>query len=178
MLLMYMPEVCHGDTRTQELNKRLTDRIIPSHTIDPVFSPKPMSTRYTKMHILDNNENNVETPITAKNQFQTSTTFYPGDRKPNWNGFVTNVDKESDLRNQFFAIQKCNQAYYIPSSTSDLYVNKNIPTGKEHSSGIKEDEGLLFRQFTFENFNPNIFSTGTLLFNNSTRVQRNEENYK
>ena len=170
-----MSKLCPTDSRDQELNNRIFERNIPSHTVDPVFTPKPVATRYTKMHILDNNENNLTTQISAKNQFQTSTTFFPGDRKPNWNGFVTNVDKESQLRNQFFALQKCDQAYYVPGSESDLYVNKNIPSGKDHENGIKEDEGLMFRQFKFENFNPNLFSAGNLLFNNSTRVQRNED---
>jgi hypothetical protein len=169
-----MSKLCPTDSRDQELNKRIFERNIPSHTIEPVFSVNPVATRYTKMHIMDNNENNLETPIAYKNQYQTSTTFYPGDRKPNWNGFVTNVDKESQLRNQFFALQKCDQAYYIPETKSDLYVNHNIPTGKKHENSIDEKEPLVFQQQRFENFNPNIFSVGNLLFNNSTRVQRNE----
>ena len=169
-----MSKLCPTDSRDQELNNRIFERNIPSHTIDPVFSVKPTATRYTKMHILDNNENNLNTPITATNQFQTNTTFFPGDRKPNWNGYVTNVDKESTLRNQFFALQKCDQSFYVPDSTSDLYVNSNIPSGKEHKNGIKEDDPLIFETQTFDNFNPNIFSAGSLLFNNSTRVQRNE----
>ena len=174
MLLLYMSKICPTDSRDQELNNRIFARNIPSHTIDPVFSPTPMATRYTKMNIMDNNENNLVTPITGNNQFQTSDTFYPGDRKPNWNGFVTNVNKESMLRNQFFAIQKCDQAQYVPESSSDLYINKNIPTGKEHESGVQEKEELIFEEQRFENFNPNIFGVGNLLFNNSTRVQRNE----
>jgi len=169
-----MSKLCPTDSRDQELNNRIFSRNIPSHTIDPVFTPKPMATRYTKMHILDNNENNLTTPITGNNQYQTTTTFFPGDRKPNWNGYVTNVDHESQLRNQFFALQKGDQAYYVPPTESDLYINKNIPTGKPHKNGMEEDEGLLFREFKFENFDPNIFDTGNLLFNNSTRLQRNE----
>ena len=61
------------------------------------------------------------------------------------------------------------------SENLQYHVNKNIPSGKDHENGIKEDEGLMFRQFKFENFNPNLFSAGNLLFNNSTRVQRNED---
>lgn len=169
-----MSKICPTDSMDQELNNRIFARNVPSHTIDPVFSPKPMATRYTTMNILDNNENNLVTPISGGNDFQTTTTFYPGDRKPNWNGFVTNVHTESMLRNQFFAIQKGDNSQYVPESTSDLYVNKNIPTGKPHVSGIEEKEELIFEEQTFENFNPNIFGVGNLLFNNSTRVQRNE----
>ena len=35
--------------------------------------------------------------------------------------FATNVDVESSLHNQFFALQKCEQAEYVPSSMSDMY---------------------------------------------------------
>lgn len=169
-----MPVIPINDSRTQELNTRLFARNIPSHTIDPVFSPTPTATRYTKMAILDNTENNLETPITGNNQYQTATTFFPGDRMPNRNGFVTNVDTESVLRNQFFALQRGGQAVYVPESSSDLYTNKNIATGKKHAGGMEEDEGLLFSEFKFDNFNPTILGTGSLLFHNSTRTQRNE----
>ncbi len=171
-----MPRIPLNDKRTQELNSKIFERNIPSHTIDPLFSPKPMNTRYTKMNVYDNNEHNVQTPITTNKQYQTSQVFFPGNRKPHWTGFVTNVDTESTLRNQFFALQKCDQSVYVPSSTSDLYVNKTLDNkinNSQNESLVKEDN-LMFREFSFNTFNPNIFNSGTLLFNNSTRVQRNE----
>ena len=39
-----------------------------------------------------------------------------------FSGFVENVDVESVLRNQIFALQKNDQAVYVPSSKSDLYM--------------------------------------------------------
>ena len=37
-----------------------------------------------------------------------------------WYGFTANINAESSLRNQFFALQDCDQGKYIPSTTSDL----------------------------------------------------------
>ena len=51
-------------------------------------------------------------------------TFNPGNDMGPWSGYATGVNVESDLRNQFFAIQKCPQSYYVPSSNSDLYEYK------------------------------------------------------
>ena len=94
--------------------------------------------------------------------------FYPGTSKPNYFGFAINVDKESTLRNQFFPIQSADQAKYIPSSNSDLYVN---PINFKNTSENLE-ENLLFRKPKFSQFNPNSYlNIGNLLFNNSTRVQ-------
>lgn len=81
------------------------------------------------------------------------------------------VNDESYLRNQFFALQSCPQAYCIPDSTSELY-NYNV------ENNIKPDNVLaqypyLFREESFGYFNPNPHSStvGFSVFNNHTRNQ-------
>ena len=81
------------------------------------------------------------------------------------------VNDESYLRNQFFALQSCPQAYCIPDSTSELYnysVEKNIKP-----DNVSAQYPHLFREESFGYFNPNPHSStvGFSVFNNHTRNQ-------
>jgi hypothetical protein len=102
-------------------NQRIADRNIPSQPLQTYLDVRPVQTKYTLLPIVD-----VQPPATVEIKVQptynTSKIFSPGNRESPWSGFATNVDVESVLRSQIFALQKCSQAIYVPSSTSDLYV--------------------------------------------------------
>lgn len=157
--------VCNLD-QNNELNQRIFERNIPSQTLEPSFSSRPVSTKYTLLPIIDTN---VKSSVPLKNyaRYNTSQIFNPGTAQAPWNGFATNINLESSLRNQFFALQKANQAYYVPSSSSDLY-NSNLLTNKD-----SESHKSLFKKEEFNSFNPNpnIQIVGTSIFNNNTRCQ-------
>jgi hypothetical protein len=74
------------------------------------------------------------------------------------------------LRNQFFALQKCEQSVYVPSSTSDLYQTRvdYTPQTQTHP--------LLFEKPDLAPFNPNVLNLGNSLFNNHTRDQLKSSN--
>jgi len=149
------------------MNRNLYTRNIPSRDIQPNFDPRPVSTKYSTLPLIDHRkESNI--PIISQGDYNSEEVFYPGTTKPNFRGFATNIDNESTLRNQFFALQAADQAKYIPPSTSDLYINpinfQTVPQDLE--------ETLLFRQSEFADFNPNPSVTiGNRIFNNATRVQ-------
>ena len=63
-------------------------------------------------------------PIIEEPTYDIKTTFNPGNAEAPWSGFATNINEESKLRNQFFALQNCEQANYVPSTTSDMYTVK------------------------------------------------------
>ena len=42
-------------------------------------------------------------------------TFNPGNDKSPYNGFASQINTESQLRNQFFALQRSDKSVYIPS---------------------------------------------------------------
>ena len=67
---------------------------------------------------------------------------------------------------QTFALQKCEQSEYVPSSKSDMYA-KTVPqkmyTGKYQK---------LFERPDLEPNDPNPEDLGLLMFNNCTREQR------
>jgi hypothetical protein len=85
---------------------------------------------------------------------------------------MDNIDTETMLRNQNFAIQNgMGQDVYVPSSQSDLY-KVTVDPGQ---SQIQQPNPLLFQQFTFDKTpHRNIASNPTIgrdTFFNNTRTQ-------
>jgi hypothetical protein len=149
------------------INSEISNRNIPSGGLTMNFSCRPVNTKYTFMPTVVQIPKSVE-PIINYVNYDNSSNFFPGTRKQHFCGFSSNIDKESSLRNQFFALQKADQKAYIPSSSSDLYEN-NINFAPKNEN---LDSHLLFREQQFQDFNPNNFPTiGNELFNNCTRVQ-------
>jgi hypothetical protein len=96
--------------------------------------------------------------------------FNPGNTQSPWSGFATNINTESELRNQIYALQRCSQATYVPNSNSDLYSFSFKP----NSSAVAQmSHNLLFKEEAFNKFNPNPDNNkvGQGLFMNPTRVQ-------
>lgn len=152
----------HG--RVDEVNTRIADRNIPSKGLQPQYSIRPTSTKYGYMPILDQYKK-ATIPLQSFTPYSTTTVFNPGNAKAPWSGFSNNINTESQLRNQFFALQKCEQSVYVPSSTSDLYQTRVDYTPQ------KQTHPLLFDKPDLAPFNPNIHNLGTSLFNNHTRYQ-------
>tara|TARA_B110000444_G_scaffold196414_1_gene187076 strand:+ start:2186 stop:2692 length:507 start_codon:yes stop_codon:yes gene_type:complete len=153
--------------KQDNINRKLSMRNIPSNDMGKHFDPRPVSTKYSRLPMIDHRKEN-NTPIIMHPGYNNSDTFYPGTDKPHYYGFATNVDSESTLRNQFFALQAADQAKYIPPSSSDLYHNHiNYQTTNENLDGF-----MLFREEQFNDFNPNPSNRiGNGVFNNATRVQ-------
>ena len=150
------------------INSEISNRYFPSSASTMNFSFRPVNTKYTYMPTVAQTSKSVE-PILNYGNNDISANFFPSTRKMHFCGFASNIDKESTLRNQFFALQKADQKAYIPPSTSDLYENK-INFVNNNNNNI--DNQLLFREEQFQDFNPNTFPTiGNELFYNNTRVQ-------
>ena len=150
----------------QETTSRIYDRNIPSQMLQPYLDVRPVMTKYAYFPIVEPRKSN-SVPLTVQPTFNPHKIFNPGNTTSPWSGFASNVNVESELRNQIYALQKCSQSVYVPSSKSDLY-NYGFtpnPTPQSHS--------LLFQNESFSQFNPNPDSktVGTGMFFNSTRVQ-------
>jgi hypothetical protein len=154
--------------RVDELNSRLYDRNIPSGPMEAVFGVRPLSTKYALLPIVDRRPKPQE-PIRQVPTYNTSQTFLPGDGHGPWSGFATKINDESRLRNQFYALQKAGQAFFVPSSQSDLY-QVNIPTT---SRDEMQPHPYLFEETILTAFDPNPSpsTVGNLIFQNSTRQQ-------
>ena len=123
--------------------------------------------KYGYMQILDQRRSSV-TPLQSYGTYSTSSVFNPGNAQAPWSGFSNNINTESILRNQFFALQNCEQSEYVPSSTSDLYQTKI------DYKPVQQNHPLLFEKSDLAPFNPNTSNVGNNLFNNHTRNQLKE----
>ena len=155
--------------RVDELNSRIFDRFYPEQTLKPNLDFRPVQTKFAHFPMIDRRSKmDVNTSITSVPDFTTSGFFVPAMGRKS--GFINNVNTESELRNQYFALQRgADQGVYVPASTSDLY-KISVPTGSNQMSN--PHQGLSVRP-TFSsapnpNTNPNI---GKDFFMNNTRTQ-------
>jgi hypothetical protein len=152
--------------RSNITNNRLNERIISSQYLQPYLDARPVSTKYATLPIVDLRKP-ISTPMTQTATYNQHAIFNPGDSAP-WSGYASQINTESQLKNQIFALQKNSQAVYIPSSKSDLY------QFKLESTHEKQPFPDLFNAEPFNTFNPNPANNGYGAFSNHTRQQRNE----
>ena len=158
-------EVCNS--KIQELtNTRIYDRNIPSQVLQPYLDVRPVMTKYSYFPIVDPRKE-LTIPLQVAPSFNTNTVFNPGNTQSPWSGLASNINLESELRNQIYALQSCSQSVYVPNSNSDLY---NYSFKPKHTP---QTHSLLFQKDNFSEFNPNpdVKTVGTGIFMNSTRVQ-------
>ena len=148
-----------------ETNQRIYDRNIPSQMLQPYLDVRPVMTKYSYFPIVDPRKQ-LNVPLVVQPTFNPHTIFNPGNTQSPWSGFASNINKESELRNQIYALQKCSQSVYVPSSNSDLYNYGFIP------NQIPQSHSLLFQTQSFSQFNPTPSpKVGSDMFFNPTRVQ-------
>jgi hypothetical protein len=152
----------------EQTNTRIYNRNIPSQPLQPYLDSRPVLTKYSIMPIVDPRQQ-IETPLIQRATYTPETIFNPGNDFGPWSGYATNVNHESELRNQIYALQSCSQATYVPSSKSSLYDVK----WKNKTDTTAQPFPDLFKQEQFSPTNPNMYpeKIGYALFNNSTRQQ-------
>ena len=150
--------------RMNAMNAKIYDRNLSSQMLQPYLSVRPVMTKYSFMPIVDPRKE-LSVKLEQQPTYNSSAVFNPGNDMGPWNGYSNNVDIETLLRNQTFALQNCEQSVYVPSSTSDLYNSDNIEINQ------MQPYPKLFEPAMFDNFNPNSHNLGNNVFNNSTRQQ-------
>lgn len=148
-----------------ELNLRLQKRYFLDKSIEPQFEPRPESTKYT-----DFNTYKQLPEIKAINYeiYDPNKTMYTGTRKPQINYYFDNIDIENKLRNQFFALQKNDKAFYIPDVNSSLYRNTDdsivkYDIKKSNENNLKNVDNISSSTYKCNNI------LETKLFNNVTK---------
>jgi len=144
-------------------NHRIYNRNIPSQPLQAYLNIRPTTTKYCILPIL---EPRVANKV-QMTQFPTysSQIFNPGNTVSPWSGFASNVNIESQLRNQIYPLNKCNDDVYVPNSNSDLY-----EFSFNHNNNVKQEFEGLFHNEMFNKFNPNPRNLSQCPFNNNTRV--------
>lgn len=153
-----------------EINTRILERNITMGNLDILCSPRSISTKYTLPSDI-NNINSQQININKYNfSYNIEDSFNPGNTKGSWSGFIKNINNESVLRNQVYALQKFPQSEYIPKSTSDMYVNSIPP--KDNNNAEVLFPNLFNHTISTNNTNNKYFGNiGNNLFNNYTRQQ-------
>jgi hypothetical protein len=156
--------------RQHTINLRTYERNIPSHTLQPYLDARPVSTKYSVLPVVDPRIS-PSVPVIQQSTYSQEKMYNPGNSAP-WSGYASNVNCESELRNQIFALQHCSQSAYVPSSKSDMY-NVRWKNEQQH---ISQPFPKLFEPDTFSLAPPNAHAEkiGYALFNNSTRHQLKE----
>jgi hypothetical protein len=162
------PSECVSEIHKQT-NNRIYDRNIPSQMLQPYLDVRPVMTKYSYFPIVDPRKQ-INVPFAQMPTYNVNKVFNPGNTQSPWSGFASNINTESELRNQIYALQKCSQATYVPRSNSDLY------TYQFQTQTQPNPHEILFRNETFDSFDPNPSPNicGTNIFYNNTRCQVKE----
>jgi hypothetical protein len=159
--------------RVDELNSRITERQFPDNSLEPYFDPRPISTKYSIFPVIDRRKQFDK--YNTYDDFDQKNNFNPSDTRGPFSGYVNNIETESSLRNQYFALQHdLANGQYIPSSESELYKVTIV------SKPTEQPYPNLFTQNKFDNsiyetnLNKNI---GNDRFFNHTRTQLRSMDY-
>ena len=158
------------DSLVDKINDRASKRQFPDSPLQPYFTPRATPTRYSHFPIA-NLRTEPTVPLIPYPEYSVEYNFNPGNapRGPG-NGFLNNVDRESVLRNQFFALDKnSDQGVYVPASNSDLY-NVSVVPGEI----LQQPYPLLFNHDNGQINSRTPMGPGNMgkdTFNNNTRVQ-------
>jgi len=145
-------------------NHRIYNRNIPSQPLQAYLNIRPTMTKYSILPILEPRVAS-KVQMTQFPTYSSQQTFNPGNTVSPWSGFASNVNIESQLRNQIYPLNKCNDDVYVPNSNSDLY-----EFSFNHNNNVKQEFEGLFHNEMFNKFNPNPRNLSQCPFNNNTRV--------
>ena len=148
-----------------QTNHRIYDRNIPSSPLQPYLSVHPASTKYSIMPVVDPRRK-LSVPLQVMPRFNPFTQFNPGNDEGPYSGYATNINIESELKNQIYALQSCDQAVYVPTSKSDLY-NYGFTPGTNMTQPFPD----LFNKPQFDQCNPVPVNLHQAVFYNPTRSQ-------
>lgn len=146
-------------------NLRSYLRNVPSQPLQPYLNARPVLTKYSILPVVDPREQ-INVPLVQCATYDINTMFNPGNAIAPWSGYSSNVNNESELRNQIYALQSCPQAYYIPSSNSSLYKWE-----WSQNTSVQQPFPNLFKETDFCQNAQSNNDMGYKLFNNSTRQQ-------
>ena len=148
-----------------QTNHRIYDRNIPSAPLQPYLSVHPASTKYSIMPRVDPRRK-LNVPVQVMPTFNPFTEFNPGNDEGPYSGYATNINIESELKNQIYALQSCDQAVYVPTSKSDLY-NYGFTPGTNMTQPFPD----LFNKPQFDQCNLLPDNLQQFVFHNPTRSQ-------
>lgn len=153
--------------RVDELNERISNRQLADHPLQPNFSPRSVSTKYSHFPIIERRASPT-VPIQRGIFYDTQKSFCPATTNGPTATYLANVDTETILQNRHIMKQRgAEQSVYVPSSRSDLYGFSAV--GRQELMGERQ---LLFHQHSLSTTQSDVANKlGRDRFHNNTRVQ-------
>lgn len=154
--------------RQQQVYERSYVRNLPSQPLQPYLTSRPVQSKYSLFPTMDM-RTRATVPLIQQPIYDVERVFNPGNSFAPWSGYASNINRESELRNQIYAHQTCSQATYVPSSQSSLYHvqwhNQHVP---------QQPFPQLFQEQPVHTSHciPHLDKMGFALFHNATRHQR------
>ena len=148
-----------------QMNSEIYQRNLPSAPLQPYLNVRPASTKYSIMPVVDPRRQ-LNVPLQVNPTYNMGMTFNPGNATAPWSGYASQVNTESELKNQIFALQHCDRSTYVPQSTSDLYMTPACSNTKP----VAQNHPLLFTKQEFSKCEMPQYNHNTL-FNTPTREE-------
>lgn len=152
--------------RVDEINERLNSRKQSDTMLEAVFDPRPTGTRGGMMPVITTKTQSNE-QFYGYTDYNVSKNFAPATRTAPFRGFAENINEESELRNQIFALQRSEKGLYVPQSFGDLYM-VNVPEKELTQQEQQHFYPGLFKQEQFSRFDPGSRYDTKKMFNNDT----------
>jgi hypothetical protein len=113
--------------RQDELNTRTFEHTVYSNShLQPNITPRSVATKYSLFPVIDR-RTPAKVPVHSYPPYSTTTNFSTLNARAPPNGYMSSVNIESDLRNQYYALQHgADEGVYVPTSQSELY-NVRVP---------------------------------------------------
>lgn len=168
-------------------NNEIMKRNVPSQPLQPYFNIPSVNTRYVVQPKYDfssppcilpkkDNGDGLGLSSLQHSTYDTNTYFYPGNRKAPFSGFSSNVNTESQLRNQHVKLSKTDDKVFVPHSNSNLY-NFIMPTSNLQGPSTQiNPHYLLFQDYDKMCSNGFLLTQSSNLgkgvFNNNSRLNK------
>ena len=156
------------NARVDELNTRILERFTPDSPLQPNINVRPVPTKYSHFPMIEGVPF-ARIKLQPHIGYSVESNFAPITSNGPVDGYFSNINTESTLRNQYFALQRgADQGVYVPSSNSDLF-NVALPmnisrTDAPPHAGLFSNERII----NTRTVDPKI---GAERFFNNTRVQ-------
>jgi hypothetical protein len=168
---VHQTPIISQNERTDDLNLRIRSRQFPDFPLEPQFSFRPVSTKYTIIgeSVLAKPAVKSNAPAKPYLEHNVAMNFNPATRTGPWKTYVRNIDTETVLRNNAHT-----NDIFVPNSDSDLYRDNTTVVDRPSEQPYE----LLFSKPLFSQTH-NRWQTqhgiGVDRFNNSTRTQLRRE---
>ncbi len=151
------------------MNYKILERTMQFKNVEALISPRPQSTLCTMpLQNIIPHESCKSIILNYENTEHTTNSENTCNINGKWCKYVNNIDTESILKNQVYALQHAPHTKYVPDSCSELYKSNTIKTYNKNSKHSNLNSTNTTNSTNMEsNSSPNL--NLSVVFNQDTR---------